>query len=98
MRTSFRMLRALQARGGKSQSSSMRYQTQEDTAWTSYDTILPPDARSELQQPRRPRILDRPLARPKWEPRHTMLALALLVLGGVIIASISQPRRESVRK
>jgi hypothetical protein len=54
----------------------------------SYDTILPPDARSELLQPKRPAILHRPLYQPpersgilKWAGGFLLCAI---ILAGVI--------------
>jgi hypothetical protein len=72
----------------------MRYDHQENAARRSYDTILPPDARSELVRPRRPAILRRPVYQPlslpgilKWV---SGLAVVVILLIGTITNNIQR--------
>jgi hypothetical protein len=68
----------------------MRQSNQDFTARTSYDTILPPDARQEMLKPKRPAILRRPLYRYPAPARSGILkwagafALCAIILAGVI--------------
>jgi hypothetical protein len=68
----------------------MRQSNQDFTARTSYDIILPLDARQEMLKPKRPAILRRPLYRYPAPERSGILkwagafALCAIILAGVI--------------
>jgi hypothetical protein len=78
----------------------MRCETQDYSARRSYDTVLPEEARSELLQPRRPKILTRPPFPPQkpswldsvrywWHPSiGWLLALVFLV---TVVYAVSRP-------
>jgi hypothetical protein len=63
---------------------------------SSYECEPPPDVRAELVRPRRPRILKRPPERSRWEPRHSILAFAFLMLAGAVLTNLLHPARESI--
>jgi hypothetical protein len=90
----------------------MRQATQDYSAGriqpAKYDTILPPDVRSELLQPRRARILGIPPPPPQKPPQAKLArfwmypalgwSLALLALMIVIAVAMSWPSAEQLKK
>jgi hypothetical protein len=67
----------------------MRYETQDFSARTRYDTVLPEEAYAELRRPKRPVILGQPVYQ---QPEHSGIlkwvvgfALCVIILAGMLV-------------
>jgi hypothetical protein len=63
-----------------------------------YECEPPPDVRAELVKSWRLKIRKRPPERSQWEPRHSMMMFAILMLASGLIANLLHPTRTSAEK